>query len=175
MNEENFRRLHCDDDIVMLEKDTFTVARLKELLSQNFKDFIEKTGKQRDRDNKFYNLEWLIDPNDNRVTVLASISYFLYKFCHLPITDKSIKFDLSDIRFVIPPKGIECKLLSLVNPKWIEGKVRFLTDLKINEKYLADVTVEVEFSPNPTNLNEDSANEDKLDDLRSKLNQLNEM
>jgi hypothetical protein len=64
--------------------------------------------------------------------------------------------------------------LSLETQKWIEGKVRFLADLKINQQSLADVTVEVEFSPNQTNLTEEFTNEDRLDDLRAKLNQLNE-
>jgi hypothetical protein len=175
MNEENFRRLHCDDDIVMLEKDTFTVGRLKELLSDNLKEYIEKTGQQKDLNNQSRNLGYLIDPSNKNQGAYASIAYFLNQYRYLPITDKSIKLDLSDIRFVIPPKGIECKLLSLESKKWIEGKVRFLADLKINEKYLVDVTVEVEFSPDQTNLTEESTNEDRLDDLRAKLNQLNEV
>ncbi|MCG5057937.1 MAG: hypothetical protein KA714_07980 [Limnoraphis sp. WC205] len=175
MNEENFRRLHCDDDIVMLEKDTFTVGRLKELLSDNLKEYIEKTGQQKNRNQQYNNLQVLVDQNNPRKPIFASISYFLYHYCYLSITDKSIKLDLSDIRFVIPPKGIESKILSLETQKWIEGKVRFLADLKINQQSLVDVTVEVEFSPDQTNLTEESTNEDRLDDLRAKLNQLNEV
>ncbi|MEA5518615.1 KGK domain-containing protein [Limnoraphis robusta] len=169
MNEENFRRLHCDDDIVIIEKDTFTVERLKELLSQNLKELVEKTSQHQTRSLNIKGLRL-----HHHQDIVASMAFLFYQYCWLSITDKSIKFDLSDIRFVIPPKGIECKLLSLENPKWIEGKVRFLADLKINEQYLADVTVEVEFSPQPTNLTEESTNEDRLDDLRAKLNQLNE-
>ena len=169
MSEENFRRLHCDDDIIMLEKDTFTVARLKELLSQNLQEFIETTGRQKDRNGTKCNL---IIAGVNH---LASISYLFYEFCKLPITDKSIYFDLSDIRLVIPPTGIDCQLLDLESRKWIKGKIRVVSDLKIKGLHSADINLELEFSPNPNNLTEESVNEERLDNLRAKLNQLNEI
>jgi|GEM_PF-1018072 len=169
MSEENFRRLDCDDDIVMLEKDTFTVARLKELLSQNLKELIEKTGQQIDRDGVKCNLSIA------GVNHLASISYLFYEFCKLSITDKSIYFDLSDIRLVIPPTGIDCQLLDLESRKWIKGKIRVVSDLKIKGLHSADINLELEFSPDETNLTEESTNEERLEDLKSKLNQLNEV
>jgi hypothetical protein len=169
MSEENFRRLDCDDDIIMLEKDTFTVARLKELLSQNLKEFIEKTGQQIDRNGRKRNLAIA---HDNHV---ASISYLLYELCWLPITDKSVKMDLSNILLIFPPKGIECKLLELDSRRWTEGKIRVVSDLKIKGLHSADINLELEFSPNPNNLTEESTNEERLDDLRAKLNQLNEI
>jgi hypothetical protein len=169
MNEENFRRLHCDDDIVMLEKDTFTVARLKELLSQNFKELVEKTGIQTDRDGTQCNL--IIAAGLNYI---ASICLLFYKFCWLPITDKSIQLDLSNILLIFPPHGIECKLLELDSRKWIEGKLRIYCDLQILGYQSANVTVELEFSPAESKLAEESTHEDRLDDLRAKLNQLNE-
>ncbi|WP_413160122.1 KGK domain-containing protein [Capilliphycus salinus ALCB114379] len=169
MREENFRRLDCDDDIVMLEKDTFTVARLKELLTNNLKELVEKTGQQIDRDGIKCSL---IMAGTNH---LASISYLFYRFCRLAITDKSISFDLSDIRLVIPPTGIDCQLLDLESRKWIVGKIRVVSDLKIKGLHSADINLELEFSPDLTNLTEESTNEERLDDLRAKFNQLNEM
>lgn len=169
MSEENFCRLDCDDDIVMLEKDTFTVARLKELLSHNLKEYIEKTGQQIGRDGRQRNIAIAHDKN------VASISYLLYQLCWLPITDKSLKLDLSNILLIFPPNGIECKLLELESRKWIEGKMRIQCNLQINAYNSAEVKLELEFSPDESNLTEESVNEERLDDLRSKLNQLNEM
>jgi hypothetical protein len=174
MNEENFRRLDSDDDIVMLEKDTFTVGRLKELLSQNFKEFIEKTVQQKDRYNQYSNLVYLIDPKYPNQVRSASIAYFFNQYCYLPITDKSIKVDLSNILLIFPPNGIECKVLELDSRKRIEGKLRIHCNLIITGSHSAEVKVELEFSPAESKLAEESTHEDRLDDLRAKLNQLNQ-
>lgn len=174
MNEENFRRLHCDDDIVILEKDTFTVARLKELLSQNFKEFIEKTGQQKNRYQEYNNWKWFVGKTNPQVEVFVSICYLLNNFCYLSITDKSIRLDLSNIMLIFPPNGIECKLLELDSRKWIEGKIRIHCNLIITGSHSAEVKLELEFSPAESKLAEESTHEDRLDDLRAKLNQLNE-
>ncbi len=66
-------------------------------------------------------------------------------------------------------------MLELESRKWIEGKIRISVYLQINVLNSVRINLELEFSPDETNLTEESVNEERLDDLRSKLNQLNEM
>uniref|UniRef100_UPI00333EA573 KGK domain-containing protein n=1 Tax=Planktothrix agardhii TaxID=1160 RepID=UPI00333EA573 len=115
---ELFIKLEQDNDIVMLGKDTFTVSRLKELMTENM------------RIRLFY------EPNSN-----SSLTHCLCQ--DLKITDKSIPLNLKEIRLVFPPNGIDGQLLQLKSGKWISGKIRFQVDAVYGK---TTVNVELEFA-----------------------------
>jgi len=151
---ESFVKLEQDDDIVLLDKDTFTVSRLKELTAENM---------------------W------SRLFGQPSLASSLCQ--KLKITDKSIDLDLEEIRLVFPPKGIDCQLLKLQSGKWISGKIRFQVDVDhryIPETGVRNkrVIIELEFAPDEIISNEAEEKQninssENLDEIRAKLNQIN--
>ncbi|WP_254173447.1 KGK domain-containing protein [Planktothrix pseudagardhii] len=150
---ELFVKLEQDDDIVMLDKDTFTVSRLKEFMTENMK------------------------------TRLFSQALLPDLLCqNLKITDKSIELNLEEFRLVFPPQGINCQLLKLESRYWISGKIRFQVnadykrdDLNTRKKI---VNIELEFAPdeiisNETQEQKNANSNENLDEIRAKLNQIN--
>jgi KGK domain. len=139
---ESFIKLEQDNDIVMLDKDTFTVSRLKELMVENIK------GR--------------MFPN-----YLAPLSSEKLK-----ITDKSIALDLNETRLVFPPNGIDGQLLQLKSGRWILGKIRFQVDVNkgntVNTEleFAPDEIISNEEEQN--NINYDNS----LDKIRAELNEM---
>lgn len=155
-----------DDDIVMLGKDIFTVARLKELLSENTKQLLEKTGNNNDFKGQYFNLLQNYE--------FASISFLLFRFCsHLYITDKSNAKDLSKFRVILNPEGNEAQLFKPEIRTWISGKIRIQADLEIIEEYSINILITLEFASDHINTIISDYEEKGLDDLRAKLNQIN--
>ncbi|MBD2481278.1 KGK domain-containing protein [Planktothrix sp. FACHB-1365] len=151
---ELFVKLEQDDDIVMLGKDTFTVSRLKELMTENMKVRLFQQDLK-------YKQDYVILANS---------------LCNkLKITDKSIELDLNEIRLVFPPKGIDCQLLKLQSGKWISGKIKFQVDVNRDRQ---TVITELEFAPdeitsNETEEQQNANSNENLDEIRAKLNQIN--
>ena len=145
---ESFIKLEQDDDIVMLGKDTFTVSRLKELITENM----------------------------NVKLSSSNISHLQGFLCEsLTITDKSIQLKLNEIRLVFPPNGIDGQLLQLKSGQWISGKIRFQVDAHY---YPQTVNTELEFAPDEiiSNKEEEQNNinyDNSLDKIRAELNQMN--
>lgn len=152
---ELFIKLEQDNDIVMLGKDTFTVSRLKELMTENM------------RHRLFY------EPD--------SKSALTHRLCQdLTITDKSIKLKLNEIRLVFPPNGTECQLLQLKSGQWISGKIRFQADadhIYSQGGYSNRLIIEAEFAADEIISNEEDQNninyDNSLDKIRAELNQMN--
>lgn len=148
---ESFIKLEQDNDIVMLDKDTFTVSRLKELMTENMKVRL------------FY------EP-DSRSPLTSRLCQ------NLKITDKSIELNLKEIRLVFPPNGIECQLLQLKSGQWISGKIRFKVD--VNSHYQQNtVNVELEFAADEIISNEEEEQnninyDNSLDKIRAELNEM---
>ncbi len=151
---ESFIKLEQDNDIVMLGKDTFTVSRLKELMTENMKVRL------------FY------EPNSN--------SCLTHCLCQdLKITDKSIQLKLNEIRLVFPPNGIDGQLLQLKSGKWISGKIRFQVDadhIYSQGGYSNRLIIEAEFAPDEIISNEEEQNninyDNSLDKIRAELNEM---
>ena len=144
---ESFIKLEQDNDIVMLDKDTFTVSRLKELMTENM------------RHRLFY------EP-DSRSPLTS-------RLCQdLKITDKSIQLKLNEIRLVFPPNGIDGQLLQLKSGRWILGKIRFQVDVNKGNT----VNTELEFAPDEIISNEEEQNninyDNSLDKIRAELNEM---
>jgi hypothetical protein len=141
---ESFIKLEQDNDIVMLDKDTFTVSRLKELMTENM------------RTRLFSNPPNL--PNSLGQS--------------LKITDKSIALDLTEFRLVFPLNGIDGQLLQLKSGRWILGKIRFQVDVNkgntVNTEleFAPDEIISNEEEQN--NINYDNS----LDKIRAELNEM---
>jgi len=139
----------------MLGKDTFTVSRLKELMTENIKG----------RMFPIY---------------LAPLSSEKLK-----ITDKSIALDLNETRLVFPPNGTDCQLLQLKSGHWISGKIRFQGDVEhryiVNGSrgYYSDgLIIEAEFAADEIISNEEEEqqninSDNSLDEIRARLNEMN--
>jgi hypothetical protein len=144
---ESFIKLEQDDDIVMLDKDTFTVSRLKELITENM----------------------------NVKLSSSNISHLQGFLCEsLTITDKSIQLKLNEIRLVFPPNGIDGQLLQLKSGQWISGKIRFQVDAHY---YPQTVNTELEFAPDEIISNEEEEQnninyDNSLDKIRAELNEM---
>ncbi|VXD17394.1 KGK domain-containing protein [Planktothrix paucivesiculata] len=151
---ESFIKLEQDNDIVMLGKDTFTVSRLKELMTENM------------RTRLFYSQK-LYSNSD----VTAIVSEILCK--DLTITDKSIQLKLNQFRLVFPPNGIDGQLLQLKSGKWISGKIRFQVDVN---KQGNTVNTELQFAADEIISNEEEQNninyDNSLDKIRAELNEM---
>jgi hypothetical protein len=144
---ESFIKLEQDNDIVMLGKDTFTVSRLKELITENM----------------------------NVKLSSSNISHLQGFLCEsLTITDKSIQLKLNEIRLVFPPNGIDGQLLQLKSGQWISGKIRFQVDAHY---YPQTVNTELEFAPDEIISNEEEEQnninyDNSLDKIRAELNEM---
>lgn len=151
---ESFIKLEQDNDIVMLGKDTFTVSRLKELMTENMKVRLFHSD-QEIRQNYKINI---------------ALGHFLCK--DLTITDKSIQLKLNEIRLVFPPNGIDGQLLQLKSGRWILGKIRFQVDVNKGNT----VNTELEFAADEIISNEEEQNninyDNSLDKIRAELNEM---
>ncbi|SKB15180.1 conserved hypothetical protein [Planktothrix sp. PCC 11201] len=147
---ESFIKLEQDNDIVMLGKDTFTVSRLKELMTENMKTKLF----QHNQDYKVFLADVLCRPK-------------------LKITDKSIELNFQQTRLVFPFQGMDCQLLQLNSGQWISGKIRFITDTYYEQK---TVNTELEFAPDEIISNEEEQNninyDNSLDKIRAELNEM---
>ncbi|WP_026794873.1 MULTISPECIES: KGK domain-containing protein [Planktothrix] len=149
---ELFIKLEQDNDIVMLGKDTFTVSRLKELMTENM-----------------------------RTRLFSNPPNLPNSLCQsLKITDKSIALDLTEFRLVFPLNGTECQLLQLKSGQWISGKIRFQADadhIYSQGGYSNRLIIEAEFAPDEIISNEEEQNninyDNSLDKIRAELNQMN--
>jgi len=151
---ELFIKLEQDNDIVMLGKDTFTVSRLKELMTENMK-------------------VRLFEHTNIGKYCQGVLSEMLCQ--GLKITDKSIPLDLREFRLVFPLNGTECQLLRSKSGKWISGKIRFQVDVN---KQGNTVNTELEFADDEIISNEEEEqqninSDNSLDEIRARLNEMN--
>ncbi|CAD5956386.1 hypothetical protein PCC7805_02900 [Planktothrix agardhii] len=149
---ESFIKWEQDDDIVMLGKDTFTVSRLKELMTENMR------GR-------------LLSGHPQLVSGFT-LSRVLSE--SLKITDKSIELELNEFRFVFPPNGIDSQLLQLKSGQWISGKIRFQVDAAYQQQ---TVNTELEFAADEIIPNEEEEQnninyDNSLDKIRAELNEM---
>ncbi|MBW4545555.1 MAG: KGK family protein [Symplocastrum torsivum CPER-KK1] len=132
-----FSPLETGNDVLLLNKDTFTVSRFKELL------WIAIHSK----------LNFKI--NDGRANL------FTTSFCTLPIAGE-VQILFNNLQWYNSP--IDCQLLKVGSQGWQKGKLRIQIDTKIllNHKHESNkVDICIEFCPD-----EPTEPESPLDDLR---------
>lgn len=95
----NFTLLDCDDDVILLEKDTFTVARLKELGNQAIRNKLNK---------------YIYDSSTKQPSVFAWQFY-----SGISLGEQNISF--SEINF----NSIkDCQILKIGGKGWQKGKLK---------------------------------------------------
>jgi len=133
-----FTPLEADNDVLLLNRDTFTVSRFKELVEQAIKTKLDKT-------------------------LIQNAILFTTDFCTLPIGGE-VKLLLNNLQWCNYP--IDCELLKVGSKGWQKGKLRIQTDTKILFNYKNDsrenkIDICIEFCPD-----EPTQPESPLDDLR---------
>jgi len=115
-----FEPLESDDDVILLDNDTFTVSRFKDLLRQEI------------------NKKFSVITNENKYV-------FIKNFFTLPIGNE-VKIELHDIQWLNLSR--DCKLLKVGSKGWQKGKLRIQVDTKISDSYSYNtVQVGLEFCP----------------------------
>jgi hypothetical protein len=116
-----FSPLEGDNDILLFNKDTFTVSRFKELVWQTINTKLSSTLNEKGG-------------------VL-----FTTNFCTLPIAGE-VKLVLNNIQWCNSP--IDCQLLKVGSQGWQKGKIRIQVDTKILVSSKAnEIHLCIEFSP----------------------------
>jgi hypothetical protein len=138
-----FQLLDDDTAILMINQDTFTVGRLKQLISQKlYQKLVQSPG-----NNQQY-LAW----------------YFRYE--GLFLNEKAISISMQNIQFTFPSEGMNCQLLNLNTKEWQLGKLRIFADITIISSDIKINELKLEFAPDEPPL---SDIETSLDEFR-KLN-----
>lgn len=115
-----FEPLDSDDDVILLDNDTFTVSRFKDLLNQEI------------------NKKFSVISKENQYV-------FSKSFFTLPIGNE-VKIELHDIQWRNLSR--DCKLLKVGSKGWQKGKLRIQADTKIFDYYYTNtVQVSLEFCP----------------------------
>jgi hypothetical protein len=115
-----FQDLECDTDILMIEKDTFTVERFKELMRQKLaKNFEEKI------------------PNTGQIMIYKLL-------CDCSIGGLDLQVDKGQWTF--PPEGMICQILKIGSQGWQKGKLRIKASLNCTY-YHVNIKIDCEFCP----------------------------
>ena len=132
-----FQLLDDDTAILMINQDTFTVARLKELISQKFRQ-------------KFYG-----SIENTRYSIGSYFSEGL-----VLVKEQNVKIPMSKFQMIFPTDGIECKLLDFNTKQWKTGILKIFVDLQAGS---VNDEIKLEFAPDEPPL---SDIETSLDEFR---------
>ena len=117
----NFKTLDCDTDILLIEKDTFTVQRFQELM-----------GKK-------------LSKNLQEQTIPDQGSLMFYKlFYDCSIGGLDLKVNKG--QWIFPPEGMDCQILKTGSQGWQKGKLRIKASLTFSP-YNVQVQITCEFCP----------------------------
>ncbi|WRH65529.1 MAG: KGK domain-containing protein [Planktothrix sp. GU0601_MAG3] len=160
---DNFYPLTCDDDLLLIDKDTFTVARFKEFAMDDLSRYYNRSDNNRSQTFTFFN--------------------FLNKYYYE--IDGKIELQLTQSSWTNFSASVECKLLSLSSGKgWISGKLIIKSTVNLfPEDYKnftynsesspypkSEIEIELQFCPEKTEPLETS--DSALDELRQQLKNL---
>jgi hypothetical protein len=161
---DNFYPLTCDDDLLLIYKDTFTVARFKEFAMDSL--------------SRHYNASTR-HPHVVSFTIFDSLNKYYYGI------DKKFLFPLTQSSWSNISESVECKLFRLTSGKgWISGKLiikstvnffpedykNFTYDPKSPSYPKSEIEIELQFYPDEPELLETS--DSALDELRQQLKNL---
>lgn len=139
---DKFETLKDETSILMINQDTFTVARLTDLVSKKLQHQLAK---------KHGNVQ-------NSIAILLFQDFY--------IIEGEVSFDLKDIQLRFPAEGKECKLLNFETKEWEIGKLRIFADVKITGYPNFGVKINqvtVEFAPEKPTFEYESP----LDEIRN--------
>lgn len=116
MMNNNFTPLDCDDDIILIATDSFTVSRLKELIIKGIK------GKQ---------------PLNCGNNVNVATTTLIYHFQNFKIYEQDISID--SMQFKVVKK---CQLLKIGSKGWQAGEITITLSISPNGKKKDNVYIE---------------------------------
>ncbi len=138
---DKFISLECDDDVILFEKDSFKVNRLRELVYSELMKKLNQSLYSEKHQGRGYNVNQLFGEE-------------------LLIVQEHIK--LNEIEFKLKSFK-DCQILQIGAKGWKKGKLKILISISpINEKLNK---IHLEFCPE-----EPETPESPLDDLRQSLN-----
>jgi hypothetical protein len=124
--DDKFYEPLADDHLVMINKDTFTVERLKELVDKKLKTKLET-------------------PFINNLTIATQLRPLL------SIIEGELHISLDEMKWTFPETGIESQLLRIGSQSWITGKLRIQASIKLigrSGSTYTEIKSYVEFCPN---------------------------
>lgn len=167
---DNFYPLTCGDDLLLIDKDTFTVARFKEFAMDSLSRY---TNRITDRSLRG---SGRLVTNIKELTIFNFLNNYRYEI------DQKIVLTLTQSSWSNVSEYVECKLLSLTSGKgWISGKLiikstvnlfpedykNFTYDSKSPSLPKSEIDMELQFCPDEPEPLETS--DSSLDELRQKL------
>lgn len=132
-----FKTLDCGTDILLIQKDTFTINRFKELMINTLTEKL------------------------NRGASYSINSIFFNLFSDCSIGEVSIR--VFESKWIFPAQGIDCHLLKIGSQGWQKGKLRIEASLSctISHRYYSVEIIKLEFCPD-----EPAEPKSILDDIR---------
>ncbi|OCQ92217.1 hypothetical protein BCD67_04510 [Oscillatoriales cyanobacterium USR001] len=100
-----FKRLDCDTDLLLIEKDTFTVGRFKELLRIELQ--------------RIFSTRCLPDGQSEGKSVIYLCDKLLSG-----LKIGALNLSIRDMRCIFPREGINCQLLEIGSQGWQKGRIR---------------------------------------------------
>ncbi len=123
-----FKPLDCDTDILLIDKDTFTVQRFKDVAHQKlytmfncFKCLEENQYEGRGGDN-------------------------IIKKIHSSLSLGVLNIPILNSKWIFPRQGIDCQLLKIGSQGWQKGRLRMEASLNRN----GEIILSLEFCPDET-------------------------
>jgi len=134
-----FKELDCDTDILLIQQDTFTLNRFKELISNKITEKLNKRP----------------DGRGNNYSIFFSL------FSDFSIGAVNIR--AFESKWSFPSQGIDCQLLKIGSQGWQKGKLRIEASLSCETRtgYYTIEVIKLEFCPD-----EPAEPESILDDIR---------
>ncbi|MGL4498318.1 MAG: KGK domain-containing protein [Planktothrix sp.] len=164
---DNFYPLTCDDDLLLIDKDTFTVARFKEFAMDSLSQYTNRIIER-----QFQNSTRII----KEIIMFDILNPYSYGI------DKKIGLGLTQSCWSNVSESVECKLFRLTSGKgWISGKLiikstvnlfpedykNFTYDPKSPSYPKSEIDMELQFCPDEPEPLETS--DSTLDELRKQL------
>ncbi|MEP6490173.1 KGK family protein [Microcoleus vaginatus GB2-A3] len=135
-----FKELDCNTDILLIQKDTFTLNRFKELMSKKLAENLNKRP----------------EGTTGRINPI-----FFSLFSDFSIGEVNIR--AFESKWIFPSQGIDCHLLKIGSQGWQKGKLRIEASLSwaTSTGYYTIEVIKLEFCPD-----EPAEPESILDDIR---------
>ncbi|MFY7806239.1 MAG: KGK domain-containing protein [Limnoraphis robusta] len=133
---EGFQPLTCDEDVLMLGKDTFVVRKFKDLVLRNIQQ------------NIYSNYQ-------------SSKQLFLLMQMTGALSCGNIHFQSSESHWKFCTQDVECQLLGFGYSAWQKGKLRIKTDIDLCNHQKVIIKINLEFC-----LKEQNEYQDPIDKLR---------
>lgn len=165
---DNFYPLTCDDDLLLIDKDTFTVSRFKEFATDSLRQHTNRITER-----------WIQSRGIKEMIMFDVLNIYSYGI------DKKIGLGLTQSSWSNVSESVECKLFRLTSGKgWISGKLiikstvnffpedykNFTYDSKSPSLPKSEIDMELQFCPDEPEQLETS--DSSLDELRQQLKNL---